>query len=391
MQNMKIIYKNVDALIPYANNPRTHSPAQIAQIASSIKEFGWTNPVLLDGDNGVIAGHGRLEASRILGIESVPTIELKHLTEAQKKAYIIADNQLAQNAGWDDDLLGIEIGALQDIGFDIALLGFDDKDIARLTFSSGDGLTDPDEVPDVEESICKTGDTWLLGEHRLLCGDATKKEDVDMLMDGNKADMVFTDPPYGINLNTDYSTMDNGVAGKKHKNIIGDSDDYDPTFMLSFFSYCNEIILFGADYYSEKIINKNDGSWLVWDKRVEEKYDAVIGSAFELMWSKKKRKREIIRHNYSSWANRMEGAVNNHKPHPSMKPIAVLVAVLEKTKSKSIVDIYLGSGSTLIACEKTNRKCYGMEIDPHYCDVIINRWQNFTGKKAIKGGVMVGV
>ena len=397
MQNMKIIYKNVDALVPYANNPRTHSPAQIAQIASSIKEFGWTNPVLLDGDNGVIAGHGRLEASRILGIESVPTIELKHLTEAQKKAYIIADNQLAQNAGWDDDLLGIEIGALQDIGFDISLLGFDDKDIARLTFSSGDGLTDPDEVPDVEESICKTGDIWLLGEHRLLCGDATKKEDVDMLMDGVIGHMVFTDPPYGV-------AYDGGA--KKRDRLEGDE--------------------VGTDIYAASLINlkrmvDDSAALYLWyaDGHAAAAAAAAAAAGYvitaQIIWAKNhaqfvtsahyKGKHEPCYYGHRKGKSARWLGPNNevtlweydrssvNEFHPTQKPVPIACrAITNSTELGHIVlDLFLGSGTTMVAAEQLGRICYGMEIEPHYCDVIINRWQNFTGKKAIKGGVMVGV
>ena len=198
----QIVQRKILDLIPYINNSRTHSDEQIIQIASSIKEFRFTNPILTDGDNGVIAGHARLMAAKKLGMEEVPTIELSHLSEAQKKAYIIADNKLALNSGWDDAMLAIEFADLEALDFDLELTGFSLDEIAAFDFDDGDeteGLTDPDEVPELpEEPVSKLGDVWLCGKHRVCCGDSTQIEDVEKLMAGKKADMVFTDPPYGV-------------------------------------------------------------------------------------------------------------------------------------------------------------------------------------------------
>ena len=212
---MQITEVKVEALIPYAKNSRTHDDAQVAQIAASIKEFGWTNPILVDGDKGIIAGHGRLMAARKLGMTQVPVIELKGMTEAQKKAYVIADNKLAMNAGWDNEFLTLELKDLEDEGFDFSLTGFDDKELDALlnVIEGTDGLTDEDAVPDVpEEPKTKLGDIYILGNHRLMCGDSTSIDAVDKLMDGQKADMVFTDPPYGV----DYQ---GGHNQKKRKGI----------------------------------------------------------------------------------------------------------------------------------------------------------------------------
>ena len=197
---MKITQKKVTELIPYINNSRTHSDEQVAQIAASIKEFGWTNPILVDGDKSIIAGHGRLLAARKLGMDTVPTIELAHLTETQKKAYIIADNKLALNAGWDDQLLTIELNDLMADGFALELLGFDKDELDKLLEPEQiEGLTDEDAVPEVpDEPVTKLGDVWILGNHRLMCGDSTSIDAVEKLMAGQKADMVFTDPPYGM-------------------------------------------------------------------------------------------------------------------------------------------------------------------------------------------------
>jgi DNA modification methylase len=384
---MEITQRKTADLIPYVNNARTHSEQQVLQLAASIKEFGFTNPVLVDGENGIIAGHGRVLAAKKLGLDEVPTIELKHLTKTQKKAYILADNRLALNSGWDNDLLALELSELSDDGFDLDLLGFSPEEITAFEVEEiPEGLTDEDSVPELPiEPVTKLGDVWLCGNHRVMCGDSTSIDAVDKLMDGNKADMVFTDPPYGMSLNADYSKMgnDNVKHGKKHLNIIGDDEDFDPRFIFEIFGHCEEIILFGADYYAEHITNKNQGSWLVWDKRVEERFDKIIGSSFELIWSKKKRKREIIRKEYVSWPSRMADNVNGLKPHPTMKPIALLDEIMGKINGMNIViDLFGGSGSTMIACEKTNRINYSMELEPKYCDVIIKRWQDFTGKQA---------
>ena len=216
---MQIIDVEVSKLIPYAKNSRTHSDAQVAQIAASIKEFGWTNPILVDGENGIIAGHGRLMAARKLKYETVPVIELKGMTPSQKKAYIIADNQLAMNSGWDTGLLSIELNELKDEDFDLSLLGFDDKELDKLLEPEVvEGLTDEDAVPDApEEPKTKPGDIYILGNHRLMCGDSTSIDAVEKLMDGQKADMVFTDPPYGV----DY---DGGHATEKRRTKLENDD-----------------------------------------------------------------------------------------------------------------------------------------------------------------------
>ena len=389
MTDLKVEYKNIKELIPYCNNSRTHSDEQVLQIASSIKEFGFTNPVLIDGQGGIIAGHGRIMAAQKLKMDEVPTITLSDLSEAQKKAYIIADNKLALNSGWDDELLKIELEQLKELDFDLGLIGFSDDELALLMGGeTTEGLVDEDQVPELaDDPVTVLGDVWLLGNHRLMCGDSTSIDAVERLMDGQKADMVFTDPPYGMHLDADYSKMgsDKIKAGKKHANIIGDFEDFDPSLIFGVFGYCNDIVIFGADYFADMLLDRNQGSWLVWDKRVEDRYETIIGSAFELIWTKRKVKRSIVRHEYVSWASRMADKVNGVKPHPTMKPVEMLVMVMDKFDQREgdiTVDLYGGSGSTLIACEKTARHARLMELDPKYCDVIIKRWQDFTGKQA---------
>src|SRR5688500_11938461 len=196
---LQVEYRPVGALIPYARNARTHSDAQVAQIAASIREFGFTNPILVDGEDGIIAGHGRLMAARKLGMTDVPVIELAGMSEAQKRAYVIADNRLALNAGWDTELLALEFSDLGSLGFDLSLTGFGEEEIAGLLASGNPGLTDPDDIPDLpEEPVSRPGDLWLLGRHRLLCGDSTGPEDVERLLGGVKPHLMVTDPPYGV-------------------------------------------------------------------------------------------------------------------------------------------------------------------------------------------------
>jgi DNA modification methylase len=387
---IEVKYRKVEDLIPYVNNSRKHSDEQVAQIASSIKEFGWTNPILIDGTNSIIAGHGRLMAARKLKMEEVPTIELSHLTDTQRKALVIADNKLALNADWDNNLLTIELDELLKDGFALDILGFNaDELTALLEPEQVDGLTDEDAVPEVpEEPKTKLGDIYQLGNHRLMCGDSTSIDAVEKLMDGQKADMVFTDPPYGMFLDTDYSKMPSikKEGNKKYSKIIGDNNDFSPDLIntvFACFDYCKEIFLWGADYYSEHLPNKNNGSWIVWDKRCDEKFDKMIGSGFELCWSKAKHKRMLARINNTLFGGDSDA---RNKVHPTQKPIKLILWFFDYFSLKdkiNVVDLYGGSGSTLIASEKVGKKAFVMELDPKYCDVIVKRWEEFTGKQAV--------
>ena len=389
---MKIQNIKIEKLIPYARNSRTHSDAQVTQIASSIKEFGWTNPILIDGEKGIIAGHGRLMAAKKLGMTEVPVIELDHLTEPQKRALIIADNKLALNAGWDEEMLAIEFEELELEGFDLELTGFDESERKSLHPKVIEGLTDEDAIPETPiEPKTKLGDIYILGNHRLMCGDSTSIDAVEQLMDGNKADMVFTDPPYGMFLNADYSDMDSkfkgSKGGNKYDQVIGDNDDFSPELIntvFACFDYCKEIFLWGADYYAEHLPNKNSGSWVVWDKRGDESADKMYGSTFELCWSKARHKRIMAR---VKWAGifGMEKEHDKKRCHPTQKPVELVTWFFDyfslKDK-KNVVDLYGGSGSTLISAEKVGKNAFVMELDPKYCDVIVKRWEDFTGKKA---------
>lgn len=388
---LEIIYKNIDDLIPYVNNTRTHSDEQVNQIASSIKEFGFTNPVLIDEQGGLIAGHGRVMGAKKLGLKEVPTITLNNLTETQKKAYIIADNKLALNAGWDEELLKLEIEALQDMDFNIDLLGFSDEELADLEI----GLEDlpeldsdkADEVPEVEENpVIKLGDLIELGhnyQHRLLCGDSTSEDDVKRLMNGQKADMVFTDPPYGVSYSNNMNDKFNAI---KNDDVFLDGwiplvQKYSKGFIFMWTSYqvLGQWLKITEPFgkLSNMVIWSKGGGGLgdlkgafatdyeialVWNRKAELQ-DKRIGS----VWS-------INKDNGASYV------------HPTQKPVELMEkGIFNCSRTRSIVmDLFLGSGSTLIACENLSRFCYGMELDEKYAQVIVQRYVDYTSNPKIK-------
>jgi len=382
----------VEALIPYALNSRTHSDAQVAQLAASIREFGFTNPILVDEQSNLIAGHGRLLAARKLGLTEVPAVVVTGLDDRKRRALIIADNKLALNAGWDEEALRVE---MEDLGADYGeLMGFSQEELSDIlnAVEPTEGLTDEDEVPEVpEQPVTVLGDVWVLGKHRVMCGDSTSIDAVDKLMDGQKADMVFTDPPYGMFLNTDYDSMfaadkAHRKTGKRFDEVAGDHDDFGPELISTIFTAfpdAKEVFIWGADYFSDLIPNRKDGSWVVWDKRTNENMDKVSGNTFELCWSKQKHKRLIAR---ILWSGHHGMAKDDTKTrvHPTQKPVELVSWFFDQwgKDCKSVADLFGGSGSTLIACDKTARTARLMELDPKYVDVIVKRWQDFTGKQA---------
>ena len=365
---MQVSQTEIEDLIPYASNSRTHSDEQVAQIAASIKEFGFNNPVLLDKEKGIIAGHGRVLAGRKLGLKEIPTIELSHLTENQRKAYVIADNKLALNADWDMDLLALEMNGLDQEGFDLSLLGFDDNDLATILAEETEGLTDPDEVPNVpDDPVSKEGDVWILGKHRLMCGDSTSIDAVDKLMLGVKPDLIHTDPPYGMN-----AVSKSGVLSKTYKtDIMGDdsSDIAKDAFNLIYGMFPDaKHIWWGANYYSSVLPDSE--CWLVWDKN----NGGSDQTDCELAWANF---RSVVRQFTQS-------SEKTNRVHPTQKPVSLMEWIIKQFKlsSNTIADYFGGSGSTLIAAEINNIQSYTMEFDPRFCDVIIKRWENFTGEKA---------
>jgi DNA modification methylase len=365
----KIEQVSIELLIPYANNARTHSDAQVAQIAASIREFGFTNPVLTSDDNTIIAGHGRVMAARKLGLTQVPVIRLSHLSETQRKAYILADNKLALNAGWDDNLLSIELADLKDLGFDTDLTGFSADEIAALMpIEVTEGLTDEDEVPEAPiDPVTKLGDVWLLGKHRVMCGDSTVLNDVERLMNGIAPDCIHTDPPYGMN-----AVSKSSVLKKNYKqDILGDDT---PDVAKDAFSLINGLwpeakqIWWGANYYCSVLPDSE--CWLVWDKDNGQSDQTDC----ELAWANF---RSVVRQ-YTMASEK------KNRVHPTQKPVALMEWILRRFKLsvKTIADFFGGSGSTLIAAEKHGAQAFIMEFDPKFCDVIVKRWQDFTGKQA---------
>ncbi len=384
----KIEYINTSDLIPYCNNSRVHSEEQINQVAASIKEFGFTNAVLIDEDNGIIAGHCRVMAANKLKITKIPTVRLDYLTEAQKKAYIIADNKIATNSTWDDDLLKVELEALNDLDFDLSLTGFSDDELDLILddLEVKDGLTDEDHVPDVEENktpVTKLGDVWTLGNHRLMCGDSTNIDDVDKLLNGEAIDLIHTDPPYGINEKGD-RTNRNGKNSLRQGVSYKDFDDSSINAAIDAFNLCQSLkiprqVWWGANYYAHTVPQSNN--WFVWDKRVEDK-QKDLNSDCELAWVKSKLSSiRIFRH---LWKGLIKGSEHGQaKVHPTQKPIALVEWVFDYFKKiNTVLDLFGGSGSTLIASEKRGITALVMELEPHYCDVIIKRWQEYTGKNA---------
>ena len=358
-------YENVkiDKLIPYENNARTHSEEQVEKIMRSIEEFGFINPVLIDGDFGIIAGHGRVMGAKRLGMTEVPCLFIEDLTEAQKRAYILADNKLALDGGWDDEILKIELAELNAMDFDITLTGFELEDIELDDYSSGVVEEDDYDAEPPAEPKTKLGDIWQLGRHRLMCGDSTDKATVEKLMNGNKADMVMTDPPYGIN--AEKMTMGTGQRDF-HRGEDWDSERPDISII---FDIAPLICVWGGNYFADKLPITND--WLIWHK----KNDGLSFSECELAWTNFGINCRHISHHWG----------NEKKQHITMKPLSVIAWAIERAKEKAniIVDLFGGSGTTLIACEQLDRTCFMMELDPKYCDVIIDRWEQLTGEKAV--------
>lgn len=377
-------------LVPYVNNAKIHSEEQVTMIASSIREFGFLSPVLIDRDFNIIAGHGRVMAAKKLEMDSVPCVFVEGLTEAQRKAYILADNRLGELADWDMDLVNMELEALDDMDFDVSLTGFEMPEIE---------VEDPeiieDDVPEEVETRCKLGDLWQMGGHRLICGDCTDAGVLDELMNGQKADMVFTDPPYNIASDSKNFAAD---VSKAMKNLS--ESEWDKDFSIR--EALDNIYIALADNASVYVCTSHFLASEIWDwmKEWSDHYLYCVWSKPNPMPSLAKRhwtwNTELIcyatrgkhtfnfpkeGHALSTWTiNKRNGDTG----HPTEKPVEVpAMAIKHSSKTKDIIlDLFGGSGSTLIACEQLDRKCYMCELDEHYCDVIIQRWENLTGQKA---------
>lgn len=381
----------VSDLIPYANNSRLHSDEQVLQIASSIKEFGFLNPIIIDGDNGIIAGHGRVMAAKKLGIEELPCVDASHLTEAQKKAYVIADNKLALNSEWDIDALRVEFEALREMDFDIELTGFSLDEIGELEIEEiapeYEEDADGEVIEPPPEPKTKEGDVWILGKHRLMCGDSTSIDAVEKLLNGAKIDLVFTDPPYGVeyqsNMRKETQKFEMLKNDDEFLDIAPVIDATTKGWVFVWTSWKVQhkwIQLFESFGYPSNIViwHKPGGGIGDLKKTFISDYEVA------LVWH---RGAELCGKRIGSvWKVAKDGA--STYVHPTQKPVELSEEAIDKTTKNgaSVLDLFGGSGSTLIGCEKTNRKAYLMELDPKYCDVIINRWQTLTGKDAVLEG-----
>jgi len=394
---MEIKQLELKDLIPYANNPRKKQA--IDKVASSIKEFGWQQPIVVDQDMVIVVGHTRYQAAQKLGLDKVPVQIATGLTDAQIKAYRLLDNRANQDALWDDDMLKIEVQDIDKLDIDLALTGFDEKELDKLLFVEQDGLTDEDAVPEDVEPRVKKGELWQLGNHRLLCGDSTSEVDVAKLMNNQKSDMVFTDPPY----NVDYGKFKGNSKNKnrfKERKILNDfmNEEAFINFLTTSFLNAKKFVKKGGVVYicyadkqainfltAIKAVDLHHSCNIIWKKD-----SLVLGmsdyhSIHEPIiygWFKNNA------HKY--YGNKKQTTVweckrpKKNDLHPTMKPIELIEkSVLNSSKQEDIIyDPFLGSGSTIIASEKTNRNCYGLELDPKYCDVIIKRWEDFTGQTA---------
>jgi DNA modification methylase len=396
LSRLQVQVWSIDRLLPYIRNARTHTEQQVAQVAASIREFGWTNPILVAADGTIIAGHARLAAARKLKMTEVPVIVLDHLTEAQRRALVLADNRLALDAGWDEEMLRVELASLQEDGFDLDVVGFTDEeleDLLRDPEETRDGVTDEDSVPDEQETaITVPGDVWVLGDHRLLCGDATSMDAIQTVLGGGLADMVFTDPPY----NVDY-------VGKTAKKLTIGNDALGGKFYDFLREACTNVLAVtkGAIYIcmssSElhtlfRAFTDAGGHWstfVIWAKH-----------HFTLGRSDYQRMYEPILYGWRDgtdhfWCGaRDQGDVWFIKrpmanlEHPTMKPVELVERALRNSSKTqdTILDVFGGSGTTLIACEKSRRQARLIELEPRYCDVIVRRWQEYTGEKALLDG-----
>jgi DNA modification methylase len=403
MTDLQVVTWPVDKLIPYARNARTHSDEQVAQIAASIAEFGWTNPILAGSDGIIIAGHARLQAARKLGMTEVPVIVLDHLNETQRRALILADNKLALNAGWDEEMLRVELKALDEADFQLDVVGFSDDELqsllAEFETEPVAGLTEDDAVPEMQGAVVTVpGDLWVLGEHRLFCGDATQIDSIEKVLAGGLADMVFCDPPYNVNYG---ATMKDKLRGKTHRKIANDNLGAD--FERFLYDACVSILAVtkGAVYICmssselhtlEKAFREAGGHWstfVIWAK-----------NTFTMGRSDYQRQYEPILYGWKEgtdhfWCGaRDQGDVwfvkkpVSNDLHPTMKPVELVErAVRNSSKGRdTVLDPFGGSGTTLIACEKAGRQARLIELEPKYCDVIIRRWEEFTGRQATLDG-----
>jgi len=380
----------IDRPIPYARNPRVNSGA-VDKVAASLREFGWKQPVVVDAQGVIVVGHTRVLAAKKLGMAEVPVVVAHDLTPAQSKAYRLADNRTNEEAEWDRPLLALEIEDLKLDDFDLTLTGFDEDELAGLeaeASSTREGLTDPDDAPEPPaRPVSVLGDLWILGNHRVLCGDATSMSDVQRLMAGEKADMVFTDPPYGINIVKTKKNSGNGVVGgggivkpKLYAPIINDggTETAAEFYKTALSIGIEKFVIFGGNYFTDFL--PPSPCWAIWDKQNSGNFADV-----EMAWTSFDKGAKLYRFLWNGLSRQGDRKTElATRAHPTQKPVGLIQDIFQDFPCEICFDGFLGSGSTLIACEKTGRRCYGMELSPAYADVIVRRWQNFTGKQAVR-------
>jgi len=395
----KLEHWPIERLLPYIRNARTHSEEQIAQIAASIAEFGFTAPILAGSDGVIVAGHGRLAAARRLGLATVPVVVLEHLTPTQRRALVIADNKIAENAGWDEELLRLELAELQEADFDLALTGFDADELLEIMAgeeTTTEGNTDEDAAPEVPVTpVSKPGDVWIMGNHRLLCGDSTDAASFALLMAGEKAHMVVTDPPYGVN----YANSAKDKMRGTNRPILNDNlgEEFEPFLkaaLTPMIAHCQGAIYIAMSSSEldtlQAAFRAAGGKWstfIIWAK-----------NTFTLGRSDYQRQYEPILYGWPEGATRHwcgdrdQGDVwHFNKPrvndlHPTMKPVELVERAIRNSSRPGdvVLDPFGGSGTTLIAAEKSGRQARLIELDPKYCDVIVRRWQEYAGAQAAR-------
>ena len=390
----KIEQASIDALIPYARNSRTHSETQVAQIAASIREFGFTNPVLIDGDGGIIAGHGRVLAARMLGMQTVPAVRIDYMSEAQKRAYVIADNKLALNAGWDEELLALELGDLQESGFDLELTGFDEAEIDVLLAgmdATPEGETEADDVPDLQdEVVSQPGDVWSLGKHRLMCGDSTQALHVETLLAGAAPHLMVTDPPYGVEYDA-VNARKTSAGSAKGKVLNDDRADWSEAWAL----FPGEVAYVwhamrhaGTVFSSLESAGFEVRAEIVWAKSQLVMSRGHYHSQHESCWYAVRGTGHWHGDRKQTTLWEIDKPQKSETGHSTQKPIECMRRPIENNSQPgdAVYEPFSGSGTTLIAAEQTGRRCYAMEMSPQYVDVAVRRWQDFTGKQATLDG-----
>lgn len=395
--DLRIRYRAVTDLIPYARNARTHSDAQVSQIAASIREFGFTNPVLVDADGGIIAGHGRVMAARKLGLQQVPTIELRHLTDAQRRAYVLADNKLALNAGWDPEMLKLEIADLQADGFDLALTGFSGDEIAAFLADGSEGLTDPDEIPEPPAvPVSQPGDLWVLGRHRLVCGSSTDAGTVARVLAGTKPLLMVTDPPYGVEYDPGWrnEALKGSATQRTGKVLNDDRADWREAWAL--FPGDVAYVWHGALHATTVAESLLATGFAIRSQIIWAKPRLVIGRG-DYHWQHEPAWYAVRKTGKGHWAGDRKQTTlwtidtrgqDADTVHGTQKPVECMRRPIENNSSpgQAVYEPFSGSGTTIIAAEMSGRACHAVELNPVYVDVAVQRWQAFTGQAAVLEG-----